>query len=175
MLYLLRDQIGEQAVNRALRRVLAQYAFKSAPYARSIDLVQAIRAEAPADKQDLITDLFEKITRYDVETTGAIARRRGDGRWDVTVTVSARKLYANGQGVETEAPLEETFDIGLVTAKPGDKGFDQKNVVLMERRPLRSGVQTFRFITARKPTFAGADPYNRWIDRDSDDNVTAVQ
>lgn len=175
VLYLLRDQIGEQAVNRALRRVLAQYAFKSAPYPRSIDLVQAIRAEAPADKQDLITDLFEKITLYDVETTGAIARRRGDGRWDVTVTVSARKLYADGQGVETEAPLEETFDIGLFSAKPGDKGFDEKNVLLMERRPLRSGVQTFRFITARKPAFAGADPYNRWIDRDSDDNIVTVE
>lgn len=175
ILYLLRDQIGEDAVNRALRRVLAQYAFKSAPYARSTDLIAAIRAEAPADKQDLITDLFEKITLYDVRTTGATARRRPDGRWDVTVTVSARKLYADGQGKETEAPLDETFDIGLFSAKPGDKGFDQKNVVLMERRPLRSGVQTFRFVTTRKPAFAGADPYNRWIDRDSDDNITPVE
>ncbi|MBX3478282.1 MAG: aminopeptidase [Brevundimonas sp.] len=175
ILYLLRDQIGEDAVNRALRRVLAQYAFKSAPYARSTDLIAAIRAEAPADKQDLITDLFEKITLYDVKTTGATARRRPDGRWDVTVTVSARKLYADGQGKETEAPLDETFDIGLFSAKPGDKGFDQKNVVLMERRSLRSGVQTFRFVTTRKPAFAGADPYNRWIDRDSDDNITAVE
>lgn len=175
ILYLLRDQIGEEAVNRALRRVLNQYAFKGAPYPRSLDLIAAIRAEAPADKQELITDLFEKITLYDVKTTGSTARRRADGRWDVTVTVSARKLYADGKGVETEAPLDETFDIGLFAAKPGDTGFDQKDVVLMERRALRSGVQTFRFVTARKPAFAGADPYNRWIDRDSDDNITAVQ
>lgn len=175
ILYLLRDQIGEEAVNRALRKLLADYAFKSAPYPRSLDLIQAIRAEAPADKQDLITDLFEKITLYDVKTTGTTARRRADGRWDVTVTVSARKLYADGAGVETEAPLDETFEIGLFSAKPGDKSFDEKDVILMERRPLRSGVQTLRFVTAVKPAFAGADPYNRWIDRDSDDNIAAVQ
>lgn len=174
VMYLLRDQIGEEAVNRALRRVLAQYAFKSAPYPRSLDLVNAIRAEAPADKQALITDLFEKITLYDVKTRSVTATKRADGKWDVALTVEARKLYADGKGEETEAPLNETFDIGLFTAEPGKSAFDRRSVVVMERRPLRSGTQTFRFVTARKPAFAGVDPYNRWIDRNSDDNVKAV-
>ncbi|HZV83777.1 MAG TPA: M1 family aminopeptidase, partial [Brevundimonas sp.] len=174
VMYLLRDQIGEDAVNRALRRVLAQYAFKGAPYPRSLDLVAAIRAEAPADKQALITDLFEKITLYDVKTTGATATRRPDGQWDVTVTVDARKLYGDGEGAETNAPLNEIFDVGLFAAEPGKGRFDEGDVVLLERRPIRSGVQTLRFVARREPKFAGVDPYNRWIDRNSDDNVRAV-
>ena len=174
VLYLLRDQIGEEAVNRALRRVLDQYAFKSAPYPRSVDLIEAIRAEAPADKQALITDLFEKITLYDVKTTDVSARQQADGKWQVAVTVEARKLYASGKGEETEAPLSESFDVGLFSAEPGKKAFDQKSVILMERRPLKTGTQTFRFVTDTKPSFAGVDPYNRWIDRNSDDNVKAV-
>ncbi len=174
VMYLLRDQIGEEAVNRALRSLLTQFAFKSAPYPTSLDLVAAIRAEAPADKQALITDLFEKITLYDVKTTGVTATRRADGRWDVAVTVDARKLYADGEGVETESPLNETFDVGLFAAEPGKAGFDEDDVVLLERRAIRSGVQTLRFITTREPTFGGVDPYNKWIDRNSDDNVRAV-
>jgi aminopeptidase N len=174
VMYLLREQIGEDAVNRALRRVIQQYAFKSAPYPRSLDLVAALRAEAPADKQALITDLFEKITLYDVKTTASTATQRPDGRWDVTVTVDARKLYADGKGVETASPLNETFDVGLFTAMPGKGAFDEKDVVVLERRPIRSGVQTLRFVTTRKPLFAGVDPYNKWIDRNSDDNVRAV-
>ena len=174
IMYLLRDQIGEEAVNRALRRVLAQYAFRGAPYPRSLDLIAAIRAEAPADKQALITDLFEKITLYDVKTTGVTATRRADGRWDVAVTVDARKLYADGEGVETPSPLNEVFDVGIFAAEPGKAGFDEEDVVLLERRPIRSGVQTLRFITTREPRFAGVDPYNKWIDRDSNDNVRAV-
>jgi aminopeptidase N len=174
IMYLLRDQIGEDAVNRALRRVIAQYAFKGAPYPRSLDLLAALRAEAPADKQALITDLFEKITLYDVKTTGATATRRSDGRWDVTVTLGARKLYADGKGEETDAPLNESFDVGLFSAEPGKGRFDEDDVLLFERRQIRTGVQTLRFITARKPAFAGVDPYNKWIDRNSDDNVRAV-
>ncbi|GAA0644599.1 ABC transporter permease/M1 family aminopeptidase [Brevundimonas lenta] len=171
VMYLLREEIGEEAVNRALRRLLAQYAFKSAPYPRSLDLVAALRAEAPADKQALITDLFEKITLYDVKTTAATATKRADGRWDVVVTVDARKLYADGEGEETVAPLNETFDVGLFSAEPGKGRFGENDVILMERRPIRSGVQTLRFITTRKPAFAGVDPYNKWIDRNSDDNL----
>ena len=45
-----------------LRAILAKYAFKDAPYPTALDLVAALRAQAPADKQGLITDLFEKIT-----------------------------------------------------------------------------------------------------------------
>ena len=174
VMYLLRDQLGEDAVNRALRRLLAQYAFQGAPYPRSLDLVAALRAEAPADKQALITDLMERITLYDVKTTGATAVRRADGRWDVTVTVDARKLYADGQGKETNSPLNESFDVGLFSAEPGKGRFDQGDVILLERRQVRTGVQTLRFVTARKPLFAGVDPYNKWIDRNSDDNVRAV-
>lgn len=174
VMYLLADQIGEANVNRALSQFLARHAFRPAPYPRSTDLIALFRANAPADKQALITDLFEKITLYDVKTTAATATRRRDGRWDVSVTVEARKLYADGQGEETEAPLNETFDIGLFSAEPGKGEFDQSNVLLFERRPLRSGVQTFRFTTATRPSFAGADPYNKWIDRNSDDNVRGV-
>lgn len=174
ILYLLRDQIGEEAVNRALRRVLAQYAFKGAPYPRSLDLIAALRAEAPADKQDLITDLFENITLYDLKAKSATATKRADGRWDVTITVEARKLYADGQGVERAARLNESIDLGLFTGEPGKPGFERSDVVLLERRQVGSGTQTFRFVAAKRPTHVGIDPYNRWIDRNSDDNVIVV-
>jgi aminopeptidase N len=173
-MYLLRDQIGEANVNRALSQFLARHAFKGAPYPRSTDLITLIRANAPADKQPLITDLFERITLYDLKTTARTATQRPDGRWDVAVTVEARKLYADGQGVETEAPLNELIDIGLFTAEPGKGAFDRSNVVVLERRAVRSGSQVFRFVTAVKPTFAGVDPYNKWIDRNADDNVQGV-
>ena len=44
----------------------------------------------------------------------------------------------------------------------------------MERRPVKSGIQTIRIVTKRKPAFAGIDPYNKYIDRNGDDNVVAV-
>jgi len=174
VMYRLQSEIGEETVNRALRKLIADHAFKGAPYPITTDFLTALRAEAPADKQALITDLFEKITLYDLKTKSASVKKRADGRFDVTITVDAQKKYADGKGKETAAPLTETMDIGLFTAKPGDKGFDARDVVVYERRPIHSGVQTFTFTTARAPTFAGVDPYNTVIDRNGDDNTVKV-
>jgi hypothetical protein len=44
----------------------------------------------------------------------------------------------------------------------------------MERQPVRSGRQVLRFVTGKKPTYAGIDPYNFYIDRNSADNVLPV-
>lgn len=68
----------------------------------------------------------------------------------------------------------EAIEIGLFTAEPGRGAFDRSNVILMERRPLRSGRQVLRFIASRRPTHAGVDPYNFYVDRDSSDNVGTV-
>lgn len=174
VMYRLQRELGEPAVNRALQTLLRDHAFKGAPYPISSDLVSALRAEAPADKQALITDLFEKITLYDIQTRSVAVKKRADGRFDVTLTVKARKLYADGKGKETEAPLNETLDVGLFTAMPGDKAFGSKDVITMVRRPIRSGTQTLTFTVDKAPKYAGVDPYNYLIDRNSDDNVGKV-
>ena len=75
------------------------------------------------------------------------SKQRGDGRWDVALEVEASKLYADGKGKETEAPLDETFDVGVFAVKPGDKGYSKDSVLALERRPLRSGKQTFTLVT----------------------------
>ena len=67
------------------------------------------------------------------------------------------------------------MEIGLFAAEPGQGAFDQKDVILLERRPIRTGTQTFRFVADKEPKFAGVDAYNRGIDRDSTDNVKAVE
>lgn len=174
VMYRLQNELGEALVNRALRRLIAEHAFKGAPYPITTDFLTILRAEAPADKQALITDLFERITLYDLKATSASVKKRADGRFDVTLTVDAQKKYADGKGKETSAPLSETIEIGLFTAEPGKKGFGAKDVVLYERRPVRSGVQTFTFVTTKAPRFAGVDPYNTVIDRNGDDNTIKV-
>jgi aminopeptidase N len=173
-MYLLKDQLGEAAVNRALRSLLADYAFKGAPYPRSLDLIERLRAEAGPEHQQLITDLFEKITLYDVKVTGAKSKKRADGRWDVTLDVEARKLYADGKGVETETPLDEAFDVGVFTAEPGKQEFTRASVLSMGRQRVRSGQQTLTVVVEQQPTFAGVDPYNKYVDRNADDNVQPV-
>jgi len=171
VMYRLKDEMGEAKVNAALRRFLYRYRFKGAPYPRSLDLIADFRKEATPAQQALITDLFERITLYDLKARDPKVTKRADGRWDVAMTVEAKKLYADGKGRETTAPFDEPVDIGLFAAMPGRGSFAQKDVILFERRPIHAGQQVLHFVTTKKPTFVGVDPYNKRIDRNSDDNV----
>jgi aminopeptidase N len=173
-MYLLQERLGEAAVDRALARFDARFRFKGAPYLRSIDLIDEFRKEAKTpEQQQLITDLFEKITLYDLKVTGASTRKDKDG-WTTTLTIAADKYYADGKGNEAKTKLAEPIEIGLFTARPGLGQFSQKNVLVMGLQPIRSGVQKVTIHTKAKPTFAGVDPYNFYVDRNSDDNVKPV-
>jgi ABC-2 type transport system permease protein len=172
---LLEERLGEEAINRALRALLARYKFKGPPFPRSLDLIDAFRAEAKdPEQQALITDLFERVTLWDLKVADPTAVRRPDGKWDVTVPVDAKKLYADA-GTYNEAPLAERIEIGLFADAPGSGAFDPAHVMLLERHPIRSGRQVLKFVTEKKPMFAGVDPFHIYIDRNGGDNLSEVR
>jgi aminopeptidase N len=173
-MYLLQERLGEDAVDRALARFDAKWRFKGPPYLRSVDLIDEFRKEAKTpEQQQLIIDLFEKITLYDLKVKTASTHKDATG-WTTTLTVQADKSYANGKGVETKAKLSEPIEVGLFTARPGLGAFSARDVIVMGREPVRSGVQKIILHSRQKPSFAGVDPYNFYIDRNSDDNVKEV-
>ncbi|WP_230480754.1 ABC transporter permease/M1 family aminopeptidase [Sphingomonas sp. Leaf21] len=174
-LYLLQDRLGEQRVNGMLAKLLQRYRFKGRPYPRSTDLVAGFMslARTPEERQ-LVGDLFERITLWDLKASSARSRRLPDGRWETEIVVDAAKYVADGQGKETRVTLTGSFDIGAFAARPGFGRFSHDDVLAMERQPIRDGTQTLRLITSRKPGFVGVDPYNKYIDRNGDDNVVAT-
>jgi aminopeptidase N len=80
----LKDVVGRDVVDRSLRRLIARYAFHAAPYPSSADFLAILREEAGPAHDALITDLFEKITLYDLTATGMKVAKRPDGKFDVT-------------------------------------------------------------------------------------------
>ncbi|MEG3086428.1 ABC transporter permease/M1 family aminopeptidase [Sphingomonas sp. PB4P5] len=175
VMYLLQDRLGEARVNAMLRGLLERYRFKGKPYPRSLDLVAGFLslARTPGERQ-LVLDLLDRITVYDLKTTAATTRQRADGQYETVLTIDAGKFYASGSGVEKAAPLADTIDVGVFEQRPGLGSFAARDVLLKERRPIVSGIQTVRIVTKRKPAFAGIDPYNMYIDRNGDDNVIPV-
>ncbi len=174
VMYWLKEVVGEDTVDRAMAKMIEQHAFKAAPYPNTRDFLTILRAEAGPEHDQLITDLFEKITLYDVKATNATAVKRADGKFDVRFDVTAKKLYADGKGKETEAPLDEPFDIGVFSAEPGRPGYDASSVLYFDRQPIRSGTQSVTAVVDQMPTFVGVDPYNKRIDRNSEDNLARV-
>jgi hypothetical protein len=174
-MYALKDAIGEDAVNRALRSMLARYGDRSAPFPRSGDLIDAFRAEAPADKQALITALFEKITLWDLSVTDVQVKPTDDGRYRVTMSIATKQLEADGGGRETEVPLDVWLDVGVFGAAPDSLGEnDLPPPLLIEKRHFDTATSTLEFVVDERPARVGIDPYNKMIDRNPDDNLKTV-
>ena len=173
-MYWLKEVVGEAKVNRAMARLLQQYAFKAAPYPNTLDFLKLLREEAGPEHNALIDDLFLKITLLDLKAVNAKSVKRADGQYDVSFEVEAKKFYADGKGKETEAPLDEAVDIGVFSAEPGRPGYTAKSVLAFTRQRIHSGRQTVTLTVAQPPLWVGVDPYNKRIDRNSADNLVKV-
>jgi len=172
VLYYLKEMIGEEAVNRALRKVIHQYAYAPPPYPTSYALVDALKEETPPDLQYLIKDLFEDITIFSNRTLSATAQKRADGKYDVIIKVEAQKFKGDAKGNETEVPVNDYIDIGAF-AKPGkDKKYG--DTLYRQRIHMTQKDATYTFVTNAVPDKAGIDPFALLIDRVPDDNTKTV-
>ena len=171
VMHRLRREWGEAAVDHALRRYLEAFRLKGPPFARSLDLLAALRTEAGPDprRQQLLTDLFERIGFYDLRAYDPVSRRAGDGRWTTTFKVKARKLYVDARGVEHEAPMDEAVTLSAYRSGPSPAGAPVRTVAL-----LTSGVRQVSVTTAFRPARVEVGGDLDVIERDKKDNAAAV-
>ena len=172
VMYYLRQMIGEDAINRALRKVLAQYRYAQAPYPTSYALVNALRDETPPQYQYLLKDLFEDITLFSNRALEATAKKRPDGKYDVTVKVETHKYKADAKGAETEVPVDDWIEVGALAAP--EKGKHYGKVLARQLVHITGKGGTYTFVTDSLPEKAGIDPLLLLVDRLPDDNLIKV-
>ena len=187
ILYTLADYIGEDKVDLALHNFLMQYRYANAnnqmdsvdhthgaaaldePYPDTRMLVDALRAQTPAELQYMIDDGFNRIVLYDNKALSATSEKTPDGKYKVTLKIRARKVQADGNGAETPMPLADYIDVGVFTGKK-----DEEKPLLLRKEKITQEDQTFTFIVDQQPTRAGIDPNNKLIDRIADDKMIDV-
>ena len=176
VMYALKDYLGEDAVNRALRKLIKNHAYHYDPYTTSLDLIGYLREEATTkEQQDLITDLFERIVLFDLAASDAKVEETPDGKFTVTMTVKAKKFEADGKGHETELPLDLSIDIGAFNKNPDEVKPGEKAQIYLQKHRISQAETLITLTLDEKPSYVGIDPLNKLVDRNSDDNVTQVQ
>jgi ABC-type transport system involved in multi-copper enzyme maturation permease subunit len=173
-LYALRDYIGEEKLNGALRDYLNEVKFQQPPYTNSLELYRHLQAVTPDSLKYVLHDLFETITLYDNRATRATSKKLPDGRYEVTMTIEASKLQADSLGNESRVPMNDLVDVGVFLANPKKKTEPGAPLYLAKRR-IHQGAQTVTVVVDRQPARAGIDPYHKLIDRNGDDNTVGVK
>ncbi len=175
VMYALKDYMGEDAVNRALRKLIENHAYQYTPYTTSVDLIRYLREEAATEEQqNLITDLFERIVLFDLKVDEAAVSETTDGQFEVEIKITARKFEADGEGRETELPLDLSIDLGAFSKNPDEAKPGEESEIYLKKHRIDQPETTIRLTLNERPTHVGIDPYNKLVDRNSDDNVKAI-
>ncbi len=168
--FALQDYIGEDSVNAAFRRHLANWKFKDAPYPTSADLLKEIKRVTPDSLQYIIHDMFETITLFENKTTEAVFEEKGKDEFEVTLKISSEKMRADSTGMETLIPVNDWIDIGVYGKD--EKGKDK--LIYLKKHRITEKEHTYTIVVKEKPRKAGIDPLHKLIDRHSDDNTKSL-
>jgi aminopeptidase N len=171
-MYTLRERLGAEAVNAALRRFREKHGGPAAPAPTSRALYAELAAVTPDSLKPLLSDLFEHITIWDVRTDSVKAEPVGGGAYRVTLFVDASKARADSIGNKTPVAMDDLVEIGAFAGEPGE-GSPGEPLYLKQHR-IRAGKQAIVIAVPRRPARAGVDPYHKVIEREHDDNVAAV-
>ena len=178
IMYDLQDVIGEDVINAGLKTFLNEYKyFEKGVYPTSEDLYKAIYNVTPDSLKYKVDDGFNEIVLYENRVMNAKTKKLDNSKWETTFTVNSKKIYYDDTGKEKLVDEKKNLvDIGLFGEDiTGDDGVTIKNPFYFEIKWLSSGDNTFTIVTDEKPLKAGIDPYNKLIDRNSDDNLESVE
>lgn len=171
-MYYLKEMIGEEAVNRALRKLVDKFAYAPAPYPTSHHLLDALREETPENLRYILKDLFEDITLFGNRTTLANAKKLPNGKYEVTIDVETKKFKSDEKGNETEVAVNDFIEIGAFAKPAKDQRYGK--ALHRERLQMKTGKAQYKFTVDQEPEKAGIDPFRLLIDRLPEDNLKKV-
>lgn len=170
ILYALRDYIGEDKVNLALRNYIQEVAFQEPPYTHTPDLMKHFEAVTPPEMRYVLDDMFRKITLFENRVTEATYTKRPDGKYAVDLTFEAKKVRSDGQGKETPVPINDLIDVGVFGEETKAGGKKEETVLYLQKHRITQPTTRVQLVVDKLPVRAGIDPINKLVDRNSDDN-----
>jgi hypothetical protein len=172
VMYTLREHIGEERINTALRRVVERFRFGGPPYPTSLDLYHELRAVTPDSLKYLLEDLVATITLWDLRTTHVRAVPAGGGAYRVTMQVEARKMRADSVGNDTDVPMNDLVEVAVFGEEDGS---ELGRPLYLRKHRIRTGRQTITVTVPGRPSRAGVDPYQLLLNRHKEEMHEKVQ
>lgn len=176
--YALRDFLGEEHLNHALRTYLERVKFQEAPYTTSSELVAHLRHAVPDTLTYLIHDLFENVILYNNKLDQFSTVRLENGNYEVSIEFSVTKFQDQGgikvytdKGGQTlthqeggeelrSLPLRDYVEIGIFS-QTGENLYLKKHLVTQIKNKVS-------IVVDQKPEKVALDPLVKLLDINGD-------
>jgi len=170
VMYALKDYLGEDTLNAALRKYIKKTAFQEAPFTTALEFYDFIKSATPDSLKETVKDMFERIVLFDNKIKNWSYIKTTDGKFKVIAEVSCIKTRNDSLGKAKEVVPSDWIDIGVFTkneknsSAPGEKCY-------LKKIKINSNSQKIELITDKEPYMLGIDPYYKLIDKNTGDNI----
>ncbi|MDW3645599.1 MAG: M1 family aminopeptidase [Bacteroidia bacterium] len=168
VMYQLREMMGEDSLNLALKKVLQTFAWPDPPPS-SLDLLDEIVKQAPDSLEVFIRQMFTQIRVYELKLEQARIHELAEGIYEVEMEVMAKMYEGDSLGNKKEI----NFQIPVQIAALGEGGIQE--LIRIEWVELTEGKQSFRMQLKEKPYQLAVDPYILNIDVDRMNNFKQIK
>lgn len=165
----LRELLGEEEVNSALRNLLEQHSCEIDPTLTSLDFLEALYQQANPSDTVLINDWLKRKITYDLSIPDATIRERPDGQFEITATIAAQRYAATPAGELQAVGIEEPLQVGLFEELSKDLGKGEKPLYLASVC-VEEGTQQLTIVTPNRPNYLIIDPFGSRLEAERDDN-----
>lgn len=173
-MYGLKELIGEDSLNNALREFKNAYAFKSTgPFAGAHDLYRYLHKHTPDSLQYYLIDTWQKVTLYDNKINSVIVKPTGNkNEYKIDLKVNIDKTWLGDKGEDVPAAnMNDYVDIGVFgqdTKDPGGRTIG--HFAYLKRYKFNRGDHQLSIIVKGKPKAVAIDPLGYLVDRNPNDN-----
>jgi hypothetical protein len=162
VMYALKDTVGEDSLNAAIRRFTDSVRYQEPPFTTSLAFVESLNSDLGPQHAALIDELFQQVTLYDNRIQSHQLTENPDGSVTVDLEILGRKIDVDEKGAQKDVDFALNIEIG---------GHDPADKLLPGSRHLiKTGVNKVQLKFAQKPKSIWLDPMHTWIDLNHEDN-----
>jgi len=173
IMYALKDYLGEDTLNAALKRYIKKVAFQEPPYTTSYQFYDFIKAVTPDSLKETVKDMFERIVVYDNSIKSWSYTKTDNGKYKVTAIVGCVKSVSDSVGKAKDVLPDNWFDIALFS-KSKTNAKQLGDVIHLKKYKITKKEQAIEFVVDKEPYMLGIDPYNKIIDKETANNIKDV-
>jgi ABC-type transport system involved in multi-copper enzyme maturation permease subunit len=162
VMYALKEAVGEEALNAAIRKFADRVRYQEPPFTTSLAFVESLKADLGPQHTALIDELFNRVVLYDNRIQSHQLTENPDGSVTVDLEILGRKIDVDEKGAQKD--IDFALDMEVAARNAEDKTLSATRYV------IKSGVNKIQLKFAQKPKSLALDPMNMWIDLNREDN-----
>jgi ABC-2 type transport system permease protein len=170
IMYSLKDYLGEDTLNAALRRYIQKVAYQEPPYTTSLQFYDFIKAATPDSLKETVKDMFERIVVFDNRVKNWSYVKTPDGKFKISATVECNKTRSDSVGKGKEVDPADWIDIGVFFKNEVNQ-HSLGNPIYVKKIKVSHKEQKVELIVDKEPFMFGIDPYYKLIDKNTGNNT----